>query len=150
MIRYQDLQLLDYVLIEGKIRRVEAITKRKVGYLITPEDQLHYARLQDVFPIKITEELLLKIGFWADPKYKNILECRDYQPNFPYEWNATYVKVDGTLMLNRTRTYDPILGANHPENNAIFPLASCTTTVTHLHTLQHCFRLCGIKFEIKF
>ena len=149
MIRYQNLQILDYVLIDGKIRRIEAITKRKVGYHIKPEDQLHYARLQDIFPIKITEELLLKLGFWKSPKYKNIFECRDYQPKFPYEWSATYAIGDGTLLLSRTRTYDPMLGADHPENNTIFPFASCTIVVTHLHELQHAFRLCGIKFEIK-
>ena len=140
----------DYVFVNGKIRRIEAITKKKIGFHINEDKKrLYYARLCEVFPIKITEELLLKLGFWASPKYKTILECRDYQPKFPYEWNATYAKGDGTLLLSRTRTYDPKLGADHPENNTIFPFASCTTVVSHLHQLQHAFKLCGIKFEIK-
>lgn len=150
MIRHEKHQIGDWVLVKGTPRKVEAITQKKIGYHINDDKKrLYYARLCEVFPIEITEELLLKLGFWKSPKYKNILECRDYQPKFPYEWNATYVKVDGTLMLNRTRTYDPILGADHPENNMIFSLASCTTAATHLHQLQHAFRLCGIYFEIK-
>lgn len=55
MIGYYELAIGDYVLVGGKIRRVEAITKRKIGYHITPTDQLHYARLCEVFPLEVRE-----------------------------------------------------------------------------------------------
>lgn len=43
----------DWVEVDGEPRQVCAITKKKVGYHITTTDQLHYARLHDVNPLKI-------------------------------------------------------------------------------------------------
>ena len=45
----------DYILVKGEIRRVEAITKRKIGYhLLEGELRLNYARLCEIFPICIS------------------------------------------------------------------------------------------------
>ena len=55
MIKAHDLQLGDYVLIQGKPRQVEAITKRKIGYHVDKQkdNRLYYARLCEVEPIEI-------------------------------------------------------------------------------------------------
>ena len=46
----------DYVLVSGTPRKVEMITKKKIGYHINPqENRLYYARLKDVEPIEVTE-----------------------------------------------------------------------------------------------
>ena len=64
MIKAIELQIGDFVLVDGTPRKVEAITKKKIGYHRKENEQgLNYARLHDVEPIKITEELLVKIGF---------------------------------------------------------------------------------------
>lgn len=55
MIESNELMLGDYVLVSGTPRRVESITKKKIGYHINPQtdNRLHYARLHDVEPIEI-------------------------------------------------------------------------------------------------
>ena len=54
----------DYVLVSGTPRKVEMITKKKIGYHINPqENRLYYARLKDVEPIEITEEMIINSGF---------------------------------------------------------------------------------------
>lgn len=77
MIRADQLQIGDFVLVDGKPRRVESITKKKIGYHINEDKKrLHYARLHDVEPIKITEDLLRKMGFWKEPKNEKIFFLR--------------------------------------------------------------------------
>lgn len=51
------LQLGDFVLIDGIPRKIEAITKKKIGYHKDKQTdaKLHYARLVDVKPIEINE-----------------------------------------------------------------------------------------------
>ena len=63
MIRADQLQIGDWVLVSGTPRKVEAITKKKIGYHINPQTDngLHYARLRDVEPIKVTHALLEKV-----------------------------------------------------------------------------------------
>ena len=64
MIKATELQIGDWVLVDGTPRKVEAITKKKIGYHRKEnEPRLYYARLRDVEPIDITEELLVKSGF---------------------------------------------------------------------------------------
>lgn len=62
MIRADLLQIGDYVLVSGTPRRVESITKKKIGYHINPQTdkRLYYARLHDVEPIEITEEMRVR------------------------------------------------------------------------------------------
>lgn len=120
MIRYQDLQMLDYVLVDGKIRRVEAITKRKIGYHIKPDDQLHYARLQDVFPINIA--------------------CIEYIDGG--------ILVNGCieLTLNELCAIDDFHHTIKIRNNFGENLI---LREWHLHLLQHILRALNIKFEVK-
>lgn len=63
MIRADQLMIGDWVEVDGEPRQVCAITKKKIGYHITPTDRLHYAKLHDVNPLKI-ETLKQEIGFF--------------------------------------------------------------------------------------
>lgn len=65
MIKATELQIGDYVLVAGTPRRVESITKKKIGYHINPQTdkRLHYARLHDVEPLPIKTLGQFKDGF---------------------------------------------------------------------------------------
>lgn len=53
MIRYNEIMIGDYVLVKGTPRKVEAITKKKIGYHINPQtdNRMYYARLHEIEPI---------------------------------------------------------------------------------------------------
>ena len=55
MIKATELMIGDWVLVSGTPRRVESITKKKIGYHINPhtDNRLYYARLHDVEAIEI-------------------------------------------------------------------------------------------------
>lgn len=56
MIRYDELMIGDHVLVNGEIRKVVAITKKKVGYhKESNKNRLFYALLRDVNPVKVSE-----------------------------------------------------------------------------------------------
>lgn len=64
MILGYQLMIGDWVLVDGTPRKVEAITKKKIGYHRKEnEPRLYYARLHDIEPIPIDEALVLKLGF---------------------------------------------------------------------------------------
>jgi hypothetical protein len=120
MIRYQDLQILDYVLVDSKIRRVEALTKRKVGYHIKPEDQLHYARLQDVFPIEIKELRIEGLNIYINNDITLEFKCGDFEiENFNHTIKVSNC-FDESVILREW----------------------------HLHLLQHIFKVLDIKYTI--
>ena len=59
-----ELRIGNLVMYNGKVVRVEQITKNKIGYhRYKGETRMNYARLCKIEPIPITEELLTKIGF---------------------------------------------------------------------------------------
>ena len=62
MIKAIELQIGDYVLVSGTPRRVESITKKKIGYHKDKQKdgRLYYARLCEVEPIDLTNALLEK------------------------------------------------------------------------------------------
>ena len=122
MIRYEELTIGDFVLVDDKIRRVEAITKKKIGYHITPTDQLHYARLCEVFPIDMaTIEYMdggLKVNGCIEVALIGLLECAI--ENFNH-----------TIKIRN----------NFGENLIL--------REWHFHLLQHILRALNIKFEVK-
>lgn len=64
MIRYNEIMIGDYVLVKGTPRKVEAITKKKIGYHTNPlKIGLSYSRLCECDHIKITPDWLLEKGF---------------------------------------------------------------------------------------
>lgn len=75
MIKATELQIGDYVLIDGKPRRVESITKKKVGYHINPQTdkRLYYARLYDVEPLPFDEARRNDPGELLIPLEDNVL-----------------------------------------------------------------------------
>lgn len=59
-----ELRIGNLVMYNGEVVRVEMITKKKIGYhRHKGETRMNYARLFEVEPIPITEELLTKCGF---------------------------------------------------------------------------------------
>ena len=59
----QELKIGNLLCYNGEVVKVEQITKHKIGYHTKPnETRMNYARLCEIEPIPITEELLLKCG----------------------------------------------------------------------------------------
>ena len=137
MIKATELQIGDFVLIDGTPRKVEAITKKKIGYhRKEQEPRLNYTRLHDVEPIEITEEILTKIGFDIEKHLNGCYQARMRTNGFsvyfcvtiPNDWDW-----EKTLEISSIPLHEPYLRKN----------------IVYLHELQHCFRLCGINFEVK-
>lgn len=60
----QELRIGNLVCYNCKVVRVKQITKHKIGYHTKPyETRMNYARLCEIEPISIADELLLKNGF---------------------------------------------------------------------------------------
>lgn len=127
----------DFVLVDGTPRKVEAITKKKIGYHRKEnEPRLYYARLRDVEPIDITEEILVKIGFDVEKNLNGCYQARMKTNGFrvyfcvtiPNDWD-----LEKTLEISSIPLHEPYLRKN----------------IVYLHELQHCFRLCGVNFEVK-
>ena len=141
MIRGYQLMIGDWVLVDGTPRKVEAITKKKIGYHRKEnEPRLYYARLRDVEPISIDEELVLKIGFTK----RDASDLKD-----DYYIHAIYdIRIGEEPFLNNE------YGLTEFEEGGYFTFAAnncywTTMPIIYLHTLQHCFRLCGVNFDVK-
>ena len=149
MIRADQLQIGDYVLVSGTPRRVESITKKKIGYHINPhtDNRLYYARLLDVEPIEITENLLWKIGFWKEPKNEKIFSCADSIDEV-YAWDAGYIM--GTPPKIRISSHIKfVVGEDNVTIDQLVSNSSCYVYAKYLHELQHAFCCCKIFFTIK-
>lgn len=145
MIRADQLQIGDYVLVSCTPRRVESITKKKIGYHINPQTdmRLHYARLHDVEPIEIMGEMLEKNGFGT----KGMTTIYFLEGELPddFIWNIT-------LDL-RYRVVDAILWKRiQPKDSTYDDLVTQRTVFVkslYFHQLQQACRMCGIKMEWK-
>lgn len=129
MVRYSDLMLGDYVLVNGIPRKVEAITKKKIGYHTMPQEKrLYYARLRELEPIEVTRELLGRLNIPVEEPID------DAHPRFRIE-----VIDDGSgddifcigLQNMHEDDYDVVFD------------------VCYLHQLQQACRLCGMKIDWK-
>lgn len=145
MIRADQLQIGDYVLVSGTPRRVESITKKKIGYHINPQTskRLYYVRLHDVEPIEITGEMLEKNGFGK----KGMATIYFLEGELPddFIWNITldflYRVVDAILwkrILPKDSTY-----ADFVTQRKVFVKS------LYIHQLQQACRMCGIKIDWK-
>ena len=141
MIKATELQIGDFVLIDGTPRKVEAITKKKIGYhRKEKEPRLYYARLHDVEPIPLDENLVLKLGFTK----RDVSDLMD-----DYYIHAMY-----DIRIGEEPFFNNEYGLTEFEEGGYFTFAAnncywTTMPIIYLHTLQHCFRLCGINFEVK-
>lgn len=141
MIKAIELQIGDFVLIDGTPRKVEAITKKKIGYhRKEQEPRLYYARLRDVEPIPLDEALVLKLGFTK----RDVSDLTD-----DYFIHAMY-----DIRIGEEPFFNNEYGLTEFEEGGYFTFAAnncCWTMmpIIFLHTLQHCFRLCGVNFDVK-
>ena len=141
MIKYSELQIGDFVLIDGTPRKVEAITKKKIGYHRKEnEPRLYYARLRDVEPIPLDEKLVLKLGFTK----------RDVS----YFMDEYYIRAMCDIRIGEEPFFNNEYGLTEFEEGGYFTFVAhsyywTTMPIIYLHTLQHCFRLCAVNFEVK-
>ena len=137
MIKATELQIGDWVLVDGTPRKVEAITKKKIGYHRKEnEPRLYYARLRDVEPIEITEEIITKMGFDIEQNLNGWYQARMRTTGFSVYFcviRTIYWDWEKTLEISSIPLHEPYLRKN----------------IAYIHELQHCFRLCGVNFEVK-
>ena len=145
MIKATELQIGDYVLVSGTPRRVESITKRKIGYHINPQTgkRLYYARLHDVEPIEITGEMLERNGF-GTKGMKTIYILEGELPD-DFIWNITldlrYRAVNAILWKRiqpKDLTYDDLITQRKVFVKSLY-----------FHQLQQACRMCEIKIDWK-
>jgi hypothetical protein len=106
-----------------------------------------HAKLHDIEPIEITEDLLCKIGFWKEPKNEKIFSCADSIDEV-YAWDAGYIM--GTPPKIRISSHIKfVVGEGNVTIDKLVSSASCYVTAKYLHELQHAFKLCGVNFEVK-
>lgn len=141
MIRGERLMIGDWVLVDGTPRKVEAITKKKIGYHRKEnEPRLYYARLQDVEPIPLDETLILKLGFT--------------KLNIPYLMDYDYIHAMYDIRISEESPLNNEYVLTQYEEGGYFNFAAnerfwTMMPIIYLHTLQHCFRLCGSNFDVK-
>ena len=135
----QESRIGNLVCYNGKVVKVEQITKRKIGYHTKPnETRMNYARLCEVEPIPITEELLLKIGF--KKKRDGYLHYSDHNDEFSIKFDLGYAFIEyANLCFNPEDVTETNYGSSLEFPNTL-----------HLHTLQNIWHLLtGKKLEIK-
>ena len=141
MIKATELQIGDFVLVDGTPRKVEAITKKKIGYHRKENElRLYYARLHDVEPIPLDEKLVSKLGFTKS--------------DVSYFMDEYYIHAMYDIRIGEEPFFNNEYGLTEFEEGGYFTFAAnncywTTMPIIHLHTLQHCFRLCGVNFEVK-
>ena len=141
MILGYQLMIGDWVLVDGTPRKVEAITKKKIGYHRKEnEPRLYYARLHDVEPISLDETLVLKLGFT--------------KRHFPYLMDDYYIHALYDIRIGEDPFFNNGYGLAEFEEGGYFTFAAnncywTTMPIIYLHTLQHCFCLCGVNFDVK-
>ena len=141
MIKATELGIGDFVLVDGTPRKVEAITKKKIGYhRKEKEPRLYYARLRDVEPIPLDENLVLKLGFTK----RDVSDLMD-----DYYIHAMY-----DIQIGDDPFFNNEYGLTEFEEGGYFTFMAnncywTTMPIIYLHTLQHCFCLCGVNFKVK-
>jgi hypothetical protein len=128
-----DLMVGDLVLHDGKVIRVDAVHKRKIGYHKT-KDKLTWLFSGQFEPIPLTPEILEKNGFEFDDV---IPECR------------MFMGIDDRVALRNDKEY--MNSDNewhvHIDSEDYCTIANCE--LTYVHELQHVLKLCGIDKEIE-
>lgn len=130
-LKVTDLMVRDLVLHDGKVIRVDAMHKRKIGYHKT-KDKLTWLFSGQFEPIPLTPEILRKNGFIRE---ENI------------QLYNHYTGIDNRVSLN-----DDFYCMNsrniwnvHIDSEDYSSIASCE--LTYVHELQHLLKLCKINFE---
>lgn len=135
----QELRIGNLVCYNGKVAKVKQITKHKIGYHTKPyEMKMNYARLCEVEPIPITDELLLKIGFREGRN--GYFDYREYNDELSIRFTSNYTFIEyANLCFNP----EDVTETNY-SSSLEFP------NTLHLHTLQNIWHLLtGKELEIK-
>lgn len=122
-----ELRIGNLVMYEGKVVKVEQITRKKIGYhRYKGETRMNYARLCEVEPIPITEELLLKVGFLL-PEHKEFYALLNINGR------------DEAIRITKYFTsYNVEIFAEHPD----FVLLEHTIKdIRYVHDLQNVYQL---------
>ena len=140
MIKSTELMIGDWVLVSGTPRRVESITKKKIGFHFNPQtdNRLHYARLHDVEPIEITESFLRGNGF-SDLGISALSHSGSYTEDIKY---LTIIDKD-TLVL----TSGLYIEKGNGESEYVGKMS--TLRAIYIHHLQQMYRMWGIQKEWK-
>lgn len=122
-----ELRIGNLVMYNGEVVRVEQITKKKIGYhRHKGETRMNYARLCEIEPIPITEELLTKIGFIL-PEHKEF-----------YAMCRINGKDNGIRLTKYFTSYNVEIFAEHPD----FVLLEHTIKdIRYVHDLQNAYQL---------
>ena len=131
-IRVTDLMVGDLVLHDGKVIRVDAVHKRKIGYHKT-KDKLTWLFCGQFEPIPLTPEILEKNGFERD---KNISLYNAYTGI-----NSRVTLHDDFMSMNSRNMWHV-----HIDSEDYSTIAGCE--LTYVHELQHLLRLCKIVDKI--
>lgn len=111
----QELRIGNLVRYNSEVVKIEKITKRKIGYhKETNESRMHYARLSEIEPIELTEEI---IG-------KYFIHC-----------GASYLRD-----MNRAEIYQTCKGWCLIINNSQYT-AYINTIVKYFHKVQNAYYL---------
>ena len=129
--RVCDLMVGDLVLHDGKVIRVDAVHKRKIGYYKT-NDKLTWLFDGQFQPIQLTPEILEKNGFRVEHNigFYALIGIDD----------RVELQNDKEYMNSRNEWYV------HIDSEDYSTIASCE--LTYVHELQHILRLCKIDKEI--
>ena len=131
-----ELRIGNLVMYNGEVVKVEQITKKKIGYHTKPnETRMNYARLCEVEPVPITEELLTKIGFIL-PEHKEF-----------YVMRRINGKDNGIRLTRYFSLWNAEIFASHPE---VVMLEHTIKGLRFVHELQNAYCLVtGKELEIK-
>lgn len=111
----QELRINNLVRYNSEVVKIEKITKRKIGYHKEEnESRMHYARLNEIEPIELTEEI---VG-------KYFIHC-----------GASYLRD-----MNRAEIYQTCKGWCLNLNNSNYS-AYVSSIVKHIHELQNAYYL---------
>jgi hypothetical protein len=127
-----DLMVGDLVLHDGKVIRVDAVHKRKIGYHKT-KDKLTWLFSGQFEPILITPSILEKNGF----KKEGVIELYNL-----------YAGIDHRVTIHDDKEY---MNSNnewyvHVDSEDYSTIAGCE--LTYVHQLQQLLRLCKIYKEV--
>lgn len=131
-----ELMVGDLVLHDGKVIRVDAVHKRKIGYHKT-KDKLTWLFYGQFQPIPLTPEILEKNGFNEPPlemqkRVRFVVLCEEYQ--IRYSFNSYWFSIYKNIAVHA-------IG---------YPTFICAfqERIKYVHELQHALRLCKVDKEI--
>lgn len=125
-----ELMVGDLVLHDGKVIRIDAVHKRKIGYHKT-KDKLTWLFSGQFEPIQLTHEILEKNGFEREGVIVSLYEGIDHRVAIH----------DDKEYMNSNNAWHV-----HIDSEDYCTIANCE--LAYVHELQHILRLCKIETEI--